>query len=281
MKRFLKVRVLLTVIMCLLCSICLDGCTSTAKVEEEGDRNNYSYFKQVRSLLKVRDLDTECEQKGKYSRFGRNYDGGYVMFDDFSKDCIAYSFGISNDVSWDLSMAEKGMDVFMYDPTIEGLPSQHDKFHFFKLGITGDNKAPDMKTMKEFIDYNGHSDKTNLILKMDVEGAEWDFLNEVSEETLNQFSQVVLELHWFSNESLHNQILSALERLNKTHQVVHIHANNHVGVDFCENIMLPQVLEITCLRKSSYNFIDSYKYFPTGLDMPNNPHVKEIVLGSW
>ncbi len=251
------------------------------QVFAQSSLKDYVYFSTVRSLLKVKDLAPDYNKKGKYSRFGRNYDGGYVMFDDFDSNSIAYSFGIADDDSWESSIANKGIDVFMYDPTIKGLPNQNSKFHFEKLGITGSKRACNMRTMNEFILRNGHKGKKNLILKMDVEGAEWDFLNEVSEETLNQFSQIVLELHWFDDRRLFDDIISGLEKLNKTHQIVHVHANNCVGVNYCFGLMMPQVIEVTCLRKSSYKFVDSNKNFPTELDLPNNPGAAEINLGFW
>ena len=34
-----------------------------------------------------------------------------------------------------------------------------------------------------------------MILKMDVEGAEWDFLDTVDTKTLKQFDQIVFEYH--------------------------------------------------------------------------------------
>ena len=58
-----------------------------------------------------------------YVRVGGDNDGGYVMLDDFKRKIeAAYSFGIGSDVSWDEAMACRGIDVFMYDHTIEELP---------------------------------------------------------------------------------------------------------------------------------------------------------------
>ena len=69
-------------------------------------------------------------------RIGHNNDGGYILLDDFKPGGIAYSFGISNDVSFDKDIASKGYDVFMYDHTIEGLPKrekENPRFHFFRI----------------------------------------------------------------------------------------------------------------------------------------------------
>ena len=39
---------------------------------------------------------------------------------------------------------------------------------------------------------NGHNMEKNMILKIDVEYAEWDSLNEVSENILKQFKYILL-----------------------------------------------------------------------------------------
>ena len=78
-------------------------------------------------------------------------------------------------------MAQRGYEIFMYDMTIDGLPQENEHFHFFKEGIAGTEiKERNLNTLSNFIKRNGHEDKTNMILKMDVEGAEWGFLSTIS-----------------------------------------------------------------------------------------------------
>ena len=57
---------------------------------------------------------------GSYVRVGRPFDGGYVMLDNFSGNskAAAYSFGISNDVSWDEAIAARAIDVFLFDQSL-------------------------------------------------------------------------------------------------------------------------------------------------------------------
>ena len=54
--------------------------------------------------------------------------GCYVLLDDFKNIKIAYSFGIGNLISFDKALADKGINVYMYDHTINSLPYQHTKF---------------------------------------------------------------------------------------------------------------------------------------------------------
>ena len=53
---------------------------------------------------------------------GPKRDGGYVLMDDFHNISIAYSFGIDGDVSFDAALAQKNIDIYMYDHTINSLP---------------------------------------------------------------------------------------------------------------------------------------------------------------
>src|SRR3954470_9669166 len=72
-------------------------------------------------------------------RIGRLFDGGYIMLDRLESVAAAYSLGISNDVSWDLDMAMKGIPVFQYDHTIKQLPTEHELFNWKRLAIAAES----------------------------------------------------------------------------------------------------------------------------------------------
>jgi hypothetical protein len=217
-------------------------------------------------------------------RIGRDYDGGYIMVDDFDKCEVAYSFGISNDVSWDLDMAKRDIDVFLYDHTIETLPIQNKRFHFFKTGICGTSgESKDLKTFQEILTENGHIANKNLILKIDVEGAEWDAFEKTSNEIIGNFAQIVVEFHSVNkvdDENKLNKMLNVFEKLNSTHQVVHVHANNCGPFDIIGGIPFPDTYEVTYLRRSGNEFTKSEKCYPVkNLDRPNNPEAADFFLG--
>ena len=177
---------------------------------------NLEYYELLRAALKVKKIIGK-----RFVRLGKANDGGYIMVDNFdaSGNAIAYSFGIANDVSWDLDMARRGYDIFMYDPAIETLPIENDKFHFFKEGILGiEVPEKSMHTLNYFLKRNGHEDKQNMILKMDVEGAEWSFLSTVTAETLNKFDQILFEFHDLTqpkDQSVMNATLACIKKINR------------------------------------------------------------------
>ena len=63
---------------------------------------------------------------------GEKRDGCYVLLDDFKDIKIAYSFGISNMIQFDRELAQRGIDVYMYDHTIKSLPYYNPRFHWKK-----------------------------------------------------------------------------------------------------------------------------------------------------
>jgi hypothetical protein len=217
-------------------------------------------------------------------RKGGDFDGGYVMLDHGLQNSIAYSLGIGDDVSWDLEMAALDCEIFQYDHTIDGLPAEHPNFHWSKIGIS---ETPDdsgrFMTIADLIRFNGHEDRRDLTLKMDIEGAEWKILERLPEEILCQFSQIVMEMHGFINiddASHRHLVISVLEKIGGTHQIVHVHANNYGVLGMFGGIVLPETFEVTCVRRADHRFEQCHKIFPTELDRPCNRERGDIFLGA-
>ncbi|MBQ0028699.1 MAG: FkbM family methyltransferase, partial [Lachnospiraceae bacterium] len=238
-----------------------------------------SFIEKVRELTEVKRPITDCG----YVRIGADRDGGYILLDDFAPEMAAYSFGINDDVTWDEQMADTyDMNIYMYDHTIDGLPKENPHFHYYKQGVAGCDRPEELLySLKSCLEQNGHSDKDNLILKMDVEGAEWDVINETPSEILGQFRQIAFELHDFDHPEKERGILAAFKKLNDTHFPVWIHGNNHTSAMCTENITLPIALEILYLNKAYYKYEEGIVSFPWNLDNPNTSLFPEYILGNW
>ena len=224
----------------------------------------------------------------KYVRVGKDYDGGYIMLDYFHETKVeaAYSFGINDDISWDEAMANRGIEVFMYDHTIERLPKNHPKFHYFKEGVTGYNKGPCLKTLGELIQRNGHSSSNSLIMKMDTEGCEWDIFSEAGSSVINQFSQIAMEFHGLSSaiyDTKYPLVAAVLKRINETHQCVHVHANSTSIPLWIGELVLPSELEVTYVRRADVKdrLVTNTRQFPTEMDQPTYPGWPDIYLGDF
>ncbi|MBQ7543398.1 MAG: FkbM family methyltransferase [Synergistaceae bacterium] len=240
--------------------------------------NSKEYYSELHDLWKV-----DMPEGYSLVRLGREHDGGYILLDDFAPGGTAYSFGISTDVSWDKDMAGRGYDVFMYDHTIDGLPEENPRFHWSKLGIADGIVQDDrLKTLDELIRTNHHEDKRNMILKMDVEGAEWGFLERVNPDTLRQFGQMTFEFHNVTDHPNPELVLEVFRKINRTHQLVHIHANNNGiyveagGKKFCF------VTELSYVLRDKYTFTGKYDpVLPLDIDSPNMLNLQDIELGRW
>lgn len=233
----------------------------------------------IRDLLKIHSVPME-----RFVRSGKKGDGGYLMLVSLSASPIAYSFGIDHDVSWDADMAVKGYDVYMYDHTVDALPEQNEKFHFFKVGIADSfNHAADVDTLDNLLRKNGHQNQGGMVLKMDVEGAEWGFIDITSEETLSRFDQIIFEMHGFLQTSNIERIYRALEKLNRTHGVVHVHMNNisnYISQNGCA--VIADCLEVTYASKKKYDLIPvNTAYLPIEDDSPCDRNLQEPSLGNW
>ena len=238
-------------------------------------------FKNVMVVRKIADNSV-----GNKVRVGKKNDGGYIMIEDAIKKAkIAYSIGIGNDVSWDMQIAEQyGCDVFQYDDTINTTPMQHEKFHFMRTGICGSkHDFSERMTLEQMLKENHHENETDMILKMDVEGAEWDVIETITEETISKFNQIVMEIHELDDINQIENKLKYLMKINKTHQLVHIHANNYMlpARKFAGKAILIRAYEVTYIKKDMYKFYDDDSYFPQEIDQPCNPAVLDIELGNW
>ena len=85
-----------------------------------------------------------------YDYFGSEYGGWPVTDRIFNSESVIYSFGIGNDISWDLAVIEHyGASVFAFDPTPvceewikqQQLPSL---FLYHKVGLSDHNGTEEL-----------------------------------------------------------------------------------------------------------------------------------------
>ena len=61
--------------------------------------------------------------------------------------CVVYSFGLSDDWSFDSAMASYGCDVYSFDPSIQHLTMYNNsqRIHYFKIGLGTNNTRKDSR----------------------------------------------------------------------------------------------------------------------------------------
>ena len=213
----------------------------------------------------------------KKIRCGSNRDGGYVLAElDGEYDCYI-SAGISTEESFSRDFLNKYNinNSYGFDGTINDYPYHYtQKIQFIKKNINNFND--DNNTNLSFL-----TDKyCNIFLKIDIEGGEYPWLLQIDETQLNKFKQIVIEFHGITNNEWgcnYNDKVKCLEKLSKTHYIVHAHGNNHGLV--LNNI--PDVIELTYINKNYFNSVPELntQSLPiANLDFPNNDLINDINL---
>ena len=128
-------------------------------------------------------------------RIGSEGDGGYVLLDRRLEDIEAvYSYGVENNSDFELMFCKKYNAIArLFDHTVDEPPFKKDFFYFKKEGV-GSKKTEHLNTIENHIKQYGDRNK-KLILKMDVEGAEWDVLFHTPNAILELFDQIIIEIH--------------------------------------------------------------------------------------
>jgi hypothetical protein len=226
-------------------------------------------------LLQVYHID-------KKIRGGSNSDGGYVFSDlDGGYDCYI-SAGISDEESFSRDFINKynmtEYNSFGFDGTINNYPYNYTKnISFIKKNINNFNDDNNTNLSGLIERYN------NIFLKMDIEGGEYPWLLQIDESKLNNFKQIVIEFHGITNDNwncIYSDKVKCLEKLSKTHYIVHAHGNNYGPA--MNNI--PDVIELTYVNKNYFNTVPELntQTLPiANLDFPNNINCQDINLNCY
>jgi hypothetical protein len=244
----------------------------------------FQIHNEIRKIFRL--LRPHATEEFNKARFGCIHDGGYILLDDLRDVDTAFSFGIEHNTSWDEDVARRGVTVYQFDHTVDARISDNPRLIFAKKKISTDFFAgAEIETLSSLIKQHDRQNPTpNILLKIDIEHAEWDVLDTTPPELLGRFTQIVGEFHYFQGlaENHWRQLYArVLKKLTDHYAVVHVHANNFAGFSNIANIMVPNVLEITFVNRSIYSVYEADEIFPGPLDAPNDPSSPDMHLGSF
>lgn len=216
-------------------------------------------------------------------RIGRDGDGGYVMLDRLRPEQPILSYGVGPDASFELHLAGRGHPVFMFDHTVDGPPAAMPPGALFTREGVAAGTAPEkhLETVEGHLRRHALLGRRDVILKMDVEGAEWQVLSSLPEALLDVFEQIVIEFHWLNGlgqDDFAALVRHTLRRLNMRFTLRHVHANNHAVFRLVEGVVVPPVLAATYVRSELITRRPNRTLYPTEHDRPNRPDTKDMVL---
>lgn len=234
-------------------------------------------IQQCLHLLTPRDLHDLPKR-----RLGQNADGGCVLADDLAAVSVVYSFGVGGEVSFEHDLAQAGKPIYLFDHTVPGPPHPHANFHFRPegLGPCGD-PAAQLYSLQHQIHRNGHDDLRDMLLKIDIEGAEYEVVGSLDAESLTRFRQIALEIHWLSrlNEPAFRQAFYiALSKINEYFVLFHVHGNNCAPLNIVDGFAVADVLELSYMRRDLANAVKSKTIYPTRHDFPNDVSRQDHLL---
>jgi hypothetical protein len=221
-------------------------------------------------------------------RIGDNCDGSYLVPDDLAGIAACFSPGVNNFKHFEDTLVETyGIDCHMCDyssdvqnfrtPLKEGRQTFRKKW--LDVATGGDNISLDDWISEE-------APSGDLLLQIDIEGAEFRNILSVSDAALSRFRVIVLEVHALSYMMnapiLRGVIAPFFRKLAKFFAVAHAHPNNCCG-DFAipgTSIRIPHVLELTYIRKDRLASQGRAPLVPHPLDVSRNvPRNPPLFLG--
>lgn len=223
-----------------------------------------------------------------------NGDGGYIVVDlPTIENGTGQTYdhfisgGISNDISFEkhfLSL-HPYIKCDAYDGTIPSLPEDVKNIKFYKENL---NESTNIDKMIN--DYN------NIFMKIDIEGHEYSFINEIIKRKLfHKIKQLVIEIHTPGDIKLHPTYFKGLDHIthktmfqlfhcmNRTHKLVHFHPNNNPLLHTYNGTIIPNVFECTFIRVDDpkLKFVYNDEAIPSPLDRPNVSRCPDVRLSGY
>jgi hypothetical protein len=235
----------------------------------------------------------------QFERFGEPNDGGYLLCANLLGAAeSAYSYGIAGYDGWGCEVSRRlNVPVHEYDcfdTRRPACPEGRPVFHPECLGDlpTVDGAGRVFDTLAHQLVKNGDA-RRRLIVKVDIEGAEWESLAGTPDSILQRIDQLTIEFHhpfeaplsgvmrrlrldrpltprlWIVDD----RALSVIRRLKRYFHIAHVHFNNYS----CTGDLSPLpgwAYEVLFVNRT-IAAEDASRSDPTGnaraLDAPNNP----------
>lgn len=217
---------------------------------------------------KIRPINTNIE----LLRIGADEDGGYLIPNDLDGISSCYSPGVDQIASFETGLLKYGIPSHLADYSVDAPPKGTSAASFIKKFIGANNIENFISLEKWIEDTGGNSIEKDLLLQMDIEGAEYESILSTPNSVLNRFRIIAIEFHnietWAQSHFL-SLVEATFEKLLSQFYVVHSHPNNAMGIVDLNGFLAPRLIEITFLRKDRVNSTDGYAKLPHKADRPN------------
>jgi hypothetical protein len=220
-------------------------------------------------------------------RVGSKNDGGYLVPEGLTGISALFSPGVGNNIEFDLAIAEMGINVHLADNSVDIDVNNRPNVSFVKKHI-GHRDSDETLTLETWINQKApdvaEGASGDLMLQMDIEGAEWGILSNSAEQTLRRFQVLIVEVHELQKvfqQSGLDEVNAFLENLEKTHKLVFTHVNNGDILVRHRQVIVPPLVELVFLRSSLSPNWTSDRVFKPNLHIPNDPDFRDSNQDFW
>jgi hypothetical protein len=254
-------------------------------------------------MIKVAPANLEIIRPFVYEdliRVGNKADGGYVIPErvlDTPKYCISFGIGYNHTFEAEIQKRIPNIKIIGFDHSVGIL-------YFFSKSINagiklclnrGTTRDFKLRTLRfaNFVKFwvknsqNKHN-KTkitseniykildefkdeDILLKIDIEGSEWDTLPLVVNDITN-VNCLIMEFHHLSTN--YSKFKKLLNELQENFNVAHTHINNFSSIDYS---VIPEFIEITFANKKYIHSAEKINYLPNAeLDCKTMPRREDF-----
>ena len=214
-------------------------------------------------------------------RIGDENDGGYLVPNILNDIKYCFSAGVGHTNQFETELNELNIESFLADFSVDESVRDLRKFNFIKKYISSfdSEKTKNINLwIKENIKFE---DLNKTILKLDVEGSEYEILSAINENILKDLKILIVEFHgleMIGDENTNLIINSLKKKLLNYFYVIHIHPNNCCEIHNVSKFQIPSVLEVTYLNKKNMIVDNKNCKIPNELDKMNVIKKKDITL---
>jgi hypothetical protein len=214
-------------------------------------------------------------------RLGGDHDGGYLIPDDLEGIKYSFSPGVSNIANFEFDCLQRGIISFLADYSVDKPPMNLPGCRFIKKFVGAYNNDTIITLEKWIAESLPPGYNEDLMMQMDIEGAEYETLLATPDAILEKFRIIIVEFHNFhqlDNKPHYNLVNATIEKIRERFDPVHLHANNYEKVANVNGVLMPNAIEVTFLRKDRIKEYKGLQVLPHILDLPNNPEWADVEL---
>ena len=214
-------------------------------------------------------------------RVGSAHDGGYRMCANLMTGLqVAYSYGVGPNDDWGCAVSRRHrVPVHQYDcfdparPVCDGGQFIFHDECVSDRASTIDSRAFD--SIANQLERNGDTGRRKVV-KIDVEGAEWDALLQTPDEVLDRIDQMPMELHGAPE----GRMLEVVRKLKRMFHVVNLHFNNNLCNS--EADVFPSMAYQVLLVNKRLGILDASSRLPppSPLNAPDFPNIPDCQIVS-